>query len=272
MRTIFQNTPAIALCLLLAACGGGGGGEPAPVVNQIPVADMSACFQIDIRNSANQINVPGRATAVVAATAAVGTSTVYFSTSTFALTHRSENLAGATTPATVVRNKGLATYVGIPSAVFDNETFQTITPQSRTVNFGRNYDASGVVINQATWNGNVFDLTVVPGQSQTVTRTRNNSNVNFAPLAIRTVQTVNFVSREDVQTTAGLFKNACKVTFNGSTFDVANNALVNTFSETGWYAPGWGRVKANGTSDTPRYSPTQNSFTLDTLSLITGTF
>ncbi len=271
MRYYSHMLMALAASFALVACGGGGGGS-GPVNNPAPVADMSACFQINNANSANQINVPGRATSATLPTVAVGTGTVYFSTSTYVLTYRTEAVASSASTVTVARNKGMSTYAGLPAAAFDSDTVYTITPQGRTINASRSYDATGTITNVSTSGGNTIDLTVVPGQSQTVTSTRSNSNANSTPQASRTVQTVNFVGREDVQTTAGLFKNACKVTFNGSTYDQNGNALLSTFSETGWYAPGWGRVKANGVSDTLRYTPSQNSFTLDTVSIITGTF
>ena len=268
MSFYFQKAMALAACLVLAACGGGGGS--APINNPAPVADMSACFQINNANSANQISVPGRATSAILPTATAGTSTVYFSTSTYALTFRTDAVASSTSTVTVARSKGTSTYAGLSAAAFDSDVVYKITPQSRTINATRSYDAAGTITNVSTAGGNIIDLTVVPGQSQTVTSTRSNSNANFTPQASRTVQTVNFVGREDVQTTAGLFKNACKVTFNGSIFDQNGNALLSTFSETAWYAPGWGRVKANGVNDTLRYSPSQNSFTFDTVSIITG--
>lgn len=276
MKFFMQKTIAFVACLVLVACGGGGGGgsDPAPSgvpINNLPlVADMSACFQINNANSANQINIPGLATALTLSTAAAVTSTVYFSTTTFAVTFLTEAVANSASSVTVARSKGVSTFAGLSSSAFNSDTLYSITPQSRTINASRSYDAAGTVTNVSTASGNIINLTVVPSQSQTVTSTRNNSAPNVTPQASRTVQTVNFVAREDVQTTAGLFKNACKVTFNGSTYDQNGNALLNTFSETAWYAPGWGRVKANGVSDTPRYSPSQNSFTFDTLSIITG--
>ncbi len=194
----------------LIACGGGGDSSPATVapiagVTTITpaVADMSDCYRINLGNSLRATVTPSVDSAQFVGANTAANRTIYYNYATYDRTYANATFGGAAVTARSEVGTGtvpsLSSFTPSPYKV---ETFFNVTATTFTNQGSLSYDSTGTVANIATNTGDIQNLTLLPGQSQTYSSTTTNSN--FTPTtAVRTV-TYTFVGREDVVTAAGM--------------------------------------------------------------------
>jgi hypothetical protein len=305
MSSKFSWIGALMVAATLAACGGGGGGvTPGGGGTSNPVvSDLVACLDLNPANSftwdskaspasysvvttstlsgATSANVGSATTTVVATptTPVVVTSTnvTYYPDSSAVVSYRNDIFQGST--ARVAKTKGFNNYYfGINGALssrvaFDNDVFSTISPTSVTFVGSLNYNTAGQVVSQGITVGRSRSLTLQPGQSQNYVYATSFTNGVSTTVTGSSAgsETYTFVAKEDVVTTAGTFKNACKVQVDRVSSTAVNIGQLNNVLYTVWYVPGWGVVKETALfTYTDGRSPSTVTLTTQATSILGG--
>lgn len=204
---------AVASAALVTACGGGSSsGSPAPIT-------MANCYQLTAGNSLNLTTTPS-----VSSYTLGGTTYPYPSTA-FTRSYSNSSYGGQST---------IQSRIWTPATGNTTDTQITVT-NSLYTRLAYISTPAGGAASTTTYSGNVRNLAVTPGQSQTYTFTSTNAGVTTT-----TVATLTFVGVEDVTTPTGTYRNACKQTLVQVTGGTPSPSFV---SDTFWYAAGYGNVK-----------------------------
>lgn len=255
MRKWWMIAVTAVLSLLVAACGGGGSSGSNSVITLVDIAD---CFQIKPANSMRYASTASPAQATTPQLPGVNSSTTYYYESTVADIKYEPGLVGTTLVMTRI-SSGTETFGSssgpVTRSFVDTEVLST-TPSFTLVRSSESRP-SITYVSATNYAGNVRPLAVATGQphhfSFSATKTSSISGEAATTTVSVTSQTVTFLAREDVVTSAGTFKNSCK--FNSDTKLVQSStpgasvtAIVTAgVNSTQWFAPGWGLVRQDST-------------------------
>lgn len=243
---------AAVLSQFLVACGGGDGGGGSSTV--ITLADTADCFQIKSGNAMRFASTASPSQAQTPQLPGVNSSTTfYYENSVADVSYSPQIFGGALVTSRL--SAGTETFGSASGTVTrvlsDTELFSS-TPSFAIV--GASESRPSINYFSATsYAGQVRPLAVPQGQAQNFnflgTKTSSISGQTPTATVSVTSQTVTFLTREDVVTAAGTFRNSCKFNLDtrvtqsstgGATPTASVSAGVNT---TQWFAPGWGLVR-----------------------------
>jgi hypothetical protein len=286
--------------------GNAGGATTAGGTNNPVVSDLVACLDLNpvnsfswdakaspasysvvitstVSGSAPSPTTVGSTTTTVVATpttpvVVTSTSVTFYPDSSAVVSYRNDTFQGSTVRA--AKTKGFNNYYfGINGALssrvaFDNDVFSTISPTSVTFVGSLSYNTAGQVISQGTTVGRSRSLTLQPGQSQNYVYATSFTNGVSTTITSSSAgsETYTFVAKEDVATTAGTFKNACKVQVDRVSSTAVNTGQLNKALFTVWYVPGWGVVKETALfTYTDGRSPNTMTLTTQATNIVSGT-
>ena len=220
----------VSTALVAAACGGGGGGTAA-------LATMEDCYQLTAGQSFRATNTPNIPTYTLN-----GINYSYISTSNETrivdqtVNGKAYKVRGVATPNWSSPSSAGLTYLDITSGRYERARAASASFPSGATNITSITEYSNFVRN----------LSVNPGQSQTVTYTSmttpvTNGVLGVAGSPISITATLTFVGLETITTSSGTYMDTCKQTLSISGSDSRN-------TDTFWYAKGYGNVKEIVTS------------------------
>jgi hypothetical protein len=255
MRSFWTYAVALTASALLLACGGGSGGSGG---TSDPLVNVADCFQVNASNSFRYTSTSSPSQAQTLLTPGATSSTTYNYENTVAdVAYRSDFFNGAL--ALSRSSAGTDTYTttsAIAPRQFTDSEFFTTTPTFTILGSKSSYPSISY-LSETVFSGFGRALSFPSGQAQNYTyiATKTFAVLGSTPsFSVSTItHTVTFLVRENLDTPAGTFKNACKFSLEiktpptpvASTPATASSTAASSAgtSSTVWYAPGWGLVK-----------------------------